>query len=531
MALYYQPVALPSIGGRSGQVSRSALTIGAGLNNLGDKITGLGDRRQRRLDEEHERKNARGLEILKLAAANTTDEAELNQIANSLGLLPGGDANSAVVVPGSADVINNARSRILGDNNDRAVAGRNQALFDIASNDLDAQELGTRFQAEYGQDLARMTNLRLQGKNEEAQAIADRISEVASPVFGANLVNERLRAGFEDRDTGESSRFGEKQNVQTLERLEDQDRDRDFTFNRRVIQAGRDDKNYDSNERIRAAVARAQVNGTSVGNQLDVLADDPNLTDEEQVLAQQALTQGPSLDVTNRIRDDVSATAPQNAVDPLTNLSRSLSNAFLGTELPTNQTSRVPVQAVIDGINSRTNDVIRSEPQLQIFETAQELAASGEFDGFADDIGIAVANRYPDYDISKDEQQLIKSVANQYNLTPEQTVALVGASIDNTTLIGQSPELHNSRFQENAKAFAADKGQIEERYNRIQRDRTQAATWQSQINSKTQELARLNQASNPDTDRIQKLNDEISTLTNRLLRVEGELNTRSGNGR
>ena len=509
-------------------MSRAALSIGAGLDNLGQKITGLGDRRQARLDAETERKNARGLEILKLAAANTTDEGELNQIFGSLGLLPGGDTNSAVVVPGSADVINNARSRIISNRSNRAVADKNDVLLRGANNELDQEELGNRFQLEYGNDLARMTNLRLQGRNEQAQELADSIVANASGTFGADFVNERLRAGFEDRDTGENSRFTEASNVQTLEAGEDANRARDFNFGRTVKAAKRSDDDLASRDRVDAAVARARVQGTSQGNQLDMINDDQNLTEEERVSALQAIQTGPDLDLTNRIRDDVSITAPAGQIDPLSNLGRSLSNAFLGTELETNQTRQVPVQAVIDGIDSRANDIIRSEPDLDIFATSQELAES--FEGFSDDIGIEIARRFPDYDISKGEQQLIKGTAARLGLTPEQTMAIVGASIDNTTLIGQSPELHNSRFIEKAEAFAANKSQIEEQYRRIQRDRTQAATWQSQINSKRQELARLQQSNNPDSDRINKLNAEISTLTTRILRTEAEFNTRSGAG-
>lgn len=526
MALYYQPVGLPSVGSGSRSVSQAALSIGAGLDRLGQKITGLGDRRQRRLDEAEAQKNARGLEILELAAANATSEAELDEIAGSLGLLPGGTAEDAVVVPGSAAAINAARSRILGDNTSRAEGRRQNALFEQEQLKLDDANLEDRFQRENA-DLLTRIQLGSQ-RGEDVSALENQLRERASGEFGADLVNKALEGSLNAFDAGQKSRFTVADNAQDLEAgAVDIATDR-FALAESRLAASRREEERTSTKKIEAAVARAQTTGSSVGNQLDQINDNPDLTPAERVRAIQAIQAGPDLDATNRIRDDITPLDPAAQFDPLTNTARSLSNAFLGTDLAVNQTSRIPTGVVADGIVSKTNEIIRTEPNLAIFNTALELDAQEDLVGFADDIGIEVARRYPDYDISKGEQQLIKDVATQYNLSPGQTIALVGRSIDNTTLIGQSPELHNSRFKENAKAFAAAKDDVEREYRRLQDGGVRATTMEAQITEKRRELARLQQSPNPDSDRIQKLNDDISTLTVRLQRLEGELETRSG---
>jgi hypothetical protein len=468
------------------------------------------------------------LEILQLAAANATSESELDEIAGSLGLLPGGDANSAVVVPGSAAAINAARSRILSDNNDRAISRRNNALFEQAQGELAEAELDNQFQQDNGDLLTQLTRAAQRGQ--DTAALEDQLAERATGTYGADRVNAAIRRALEDSDRGQKSRFTRANNADTLEANADADRQRDFNFQRNVVTAGRNDKAFASSEKIRDAVAYAQTQLPTRRSQEEYLKNTAGLDNEEYVTALQALDAGPGLDTTQPIRDQLglNAPAPNGPPSAFEQGRRALVTA-LGGEVRTTPQD-VPISGTIAGAEGLIQSAIATDPNLQVIDRAQGLEE--ELSGFTGNLGVFLQEKFPDYDFSKGEEQLIDNTRKRLGLTLAETAAI---AMDNIKVpggiggIGNSPELNNDAFRRAAENFKNERPAALAEYQRVQQDRLGLGTTQAQIMARQRDLARIRESSNANPEEVARIEEEISVLTNRLLATERRYAQRAGN--
>ena len=571
--LYYQPVGLPSLGGATQTSSRAADLISTGLSGLGDKITGLGDRRQRRLDEEQARKNARGLEILQLAAANATSEAELDSIAGQLGLLPGGNTKDAVVIPGSAAAINARRSEILGDDKSRGDARSSIAGAGLKEVELtDAQRTSAAeanladAQKQYAGRLAEVQALSFSNdpRYKEA-AIALNNDMAASHGITANDIFDQAETNRTLTDTTNTDLSSN-----ALTRVENETARQESVGSRAVTAATQETERLSSigSRAVTAATQERQTYGQTQGLKDDILRDQDaanartanefvsnlkttGLSDELNIQAIrnsdyseamkvkmiEAYNSGTPLNVLNPIQDEGFVyDQGGREISDITNVARTVSNMLFDTNLPVNQADQLPVGRMKDGITGMVQTQIDADPDMSIYARAQERDQSGEFDGFADDIGLYIQKQFPALDWEQNQLKLIKTVQTEEGLTPAEMLVLVGESIATQGVIFNSPELADKQLRAKAKAYKEGKPAVVRRYNALRKDETDASLLQSRINKHrlTQERARqAAEAAGEDYTKDEtylEYGDKIRQLAQQMATIEGRLATRGSDG-
>ena len=551
--LYYQPVGLPSLGGSAQTSGKAADLISSGLSGLGDKITGLGDRRQRRLDEEQARKNARGLEILQLAAANATSEAELDSIAGQLGLLPGGNVKDAVVIPGSAAVIDARRSAIIGDNKSRGDARTSVANAGLKEVELTDAERTSAAEANladakavYAQDLARLQGMAFSDDPAYAQFAVDlnnRISEshgiTSNDIFDQAETNRTLTSATNtqlandalsrtESQTGIEKSIGSRAVTASEQRRAVYEDQIAYENSERAIKKREDFETYDR------FIADRQLNGTS--NE-DIIQDvrSSDYPPEAKTYMLEKLREGPSLDQTNPLTTDERLKLIQPEVTPLSqgqSVLNGIINTIGGTSLPTNGSLDLPTSAMVSGISGAVDTAIQSSPDMRIYEQGSRLNDSEELKNFVGDIGNYASDYFRDQGVkfTEGEERTIKSIQNETGLSDGEIIAIVGATINNESWPLLPDNLKEDAFRKRARAYQNGRSLIETDYKRLQSSRSTAQGVETEI--KALEAAQARAAREGDQDKVDRYARQIGSLKEDLKRVSGELQVRVGqNGR
>lgn len=547
--LYYQPVGLPSLGGATQTSSRAADLISTGLSGLGDKITGLGDRRQRRLDEEQARKNARGLEILQLAAANATSEAELDSIAGQLGLLPGGNVKDTVVIPGSAAVIDARRSAIIGDDKGRGDARTSLANAGLKETELtDAQRKSAAeanladAKAVYAQDLARLQGMAFSNDPAYAQFAVDlnnRISAshgiTSNDIFDQAETNRTLTSATNtqlandalsrtEAQTGIQESIGSRAVTASKQRRAVYEDQVAYENSERTIKKREDFEAYDR------FIADRQLNGTS--NE-DIIQDvrSSNYPPEAKTYMLEKLREGPSLDQTNPLTTDERLKLIQPEVTPLSqgqSVLNGIINTIGGTSLPTNGSLDLPTSAMVSGISGAVDTAIQSSPDMRIYEQGNRLNNSEELKNFVGDIGNYASKYFRDQGVkfTEGEERTIKSIQNETGLSDGEIIAIVGATVNNESWPLLTDNLKEDAFRKRARAYKNGRSLIETDYKRLQSSRSTAQGVETEI--KALEAAQARAAREGDQDKVDRYARQIGSLKEGLKRVSGELQVRVG---
>jgi hypothetical protein len=546
MAITYEPVSIPGFGNVD---TSGATTVGTSLAGLGDKITGLGDRRQKRIDDETARKNARGLGILEMAAANVESEEELNAIAGSLGLLPGGSVKDAVVIPGGAEVINATRARLIENNGNRGIAEFRQgqgkeaeAVGRTAQSKADLNDLEKSAATAYGPQIADVLKLghsndpgykdALYALNADMQKTHAGIdpNKLYQDSEANRTLGDTTNTGIVTNELGiestrETNDFNKKANVFSLGAKSDANRDSDYNYGRTILSNTRADESYDSGRNIKEFVADLRVNGVRDTDNIQSIRNNPDFTAAEKEEAITLYGTGPGLDVTNPLKDEFAIErSEQSPINPVQNSFAGLSNTFFGTDLPTNESRGVPIQQTVSGIEGAVERSIAKAPDIQTYADAQRLREAGTLKDFAGNIGEHMTVLYPDYDWEENHKELINEIKSEFGFSNEEIVALVGQAT-NTGGFFNSAELADDKMRKRAAAYAATLPNIKRDYEGLMSKSAEASVIQSNIRQKKIDQQRA--AENGKPEDAAKRQEEIDILTSQLLRIEADVSNRA----
>lgn len=548
MAITYNPVALPAIGGSTQSQGQANSNVTTGLNELGTKITGLGDRRQKRLDDEVNRKNERGLEILKLAAANVDSEEELDQIAGQLGLLPGGSVKDAVVIPGAAGVLNTNRTRIIENSESRgdarqslARAGQEELTLTDSTRESDAAVNLADANKTYASRIAEVQALSFSNDPRYKDAAMSLNNDMAAShgitmndIFSQAETNRTLTDASDttlstnsllrtENETSAQASVGQRGVNAAIQARQKNAAEIGLTTDNQAFSDGQ------ISREAAQFTSDLLINGFSDARNIQAMRDSD--FDDATKVSMIAAYKAGSLDQFNPVQDETIALDPAGKeLTQVANVARTISNMLFDTNLPTNQADQLPVNRMADGIIGMVRTQIDGDPDIGTYARAQEFANSPDFE-LIGDAGLYAQKLYPDLDWEQNQLDLISSIRNRpgLNLTTAEVMVLVGDTIANQGMFFNSPELADQRFIKRAEAYSKGKAAVERQYNALKTDETNAVTLQSRINEKRRDLERVKQSpeyKSGDRKTYNKISDEIRTMAQTMAGIEDELDRR-----
>lgn len=537
----YNQVALPQLGGATEAQALADAKVTQGLTGLSASFTGLAGRLETRKQAKIDRDNAKGKEILETALLNAKDENEFNSIVQEFAAAANTDG---FVLPGQAAAIQASRTARLKDEESRQTGRGLGADADLTAanarlkiGEADTADLETAADKAYAPEMAAALALGYTNPEASAAAIADINAKRAANFAGSDLVspyNDVDGVANQGINTRSARDTELTDNVTNATERAASVGSRGVTA---AVQARQKFGAISGLEGDRQAVGDAatlrSANEFVSGLKTKGISDEDNIqrirnsefSEAVKIGMIEAYKSGVPLNDANPLQDKAVVFDPNGReISATTNVARTLSNMLLDTNLPTNQADQLPVSRMADGIVGMVRTQIDADPDMSIYARAQERAADPENAKFVGDIGMYAEATFPSLDWEQNQLQLVKTVKEEYGLSNDEMIVIVGESIKTQGVFGNSPEISDTQLRNRAKAYKEGKPAVTRRYNALRTDETNAARLQSQVTE-----ARINQQralEGKNEALYRQYGDEVRVLAQQMAAIESELDRR-----
>ena len=476
----YNQVALPQLTGSAQAQALADEKITQGLKGISASITGLGTRLETRKQAQIDLANSKGKEILETALLAAKDDDEFNSIIEDFSAAANADG---FVLPGQAAAILAQRkarnesniaqetARGLGADADEGAAAARLKILEADAADIESAA-DKEFAPEMAAALALANRDPVAGLAAVESINAKRAAKYAgSDLIGAYTDTDNVaNLGITTRSARDTELTDNATNATTRalqpSALRAGIAQNDFTTtSSRSQEAGviRGDKAIADNEILNNVFAGLQRENFTLSGLLNAIDAREDLTPLQKNRIS-ALAKNVNFDEINPVPEfsDPNKTASYNQDAAQAGLTR-LTNLITGRNDPVyGDIKGLDPDITLASINDAAQRTVSSNPSFKIYDKAQTLKTEGTYsNGFVGDIGVMLSKQLGDtYEISPGETVIIKNLQTKYNLSNEEMVALVEASVkedDGFRGLWNKPEIRNRTLEKKAAAYDKDR--------------------------------------------------------------------------
>lgn len=475
MTIRYQQVSTPGLGGIGG-IGSGGSSISAGLRSIGTGLTNLGTRREERMEKDKAKADAAALETFKqsLLGAETEDDVAALLAQASAGGTPvvgGADAAAArqrSILDQQGIFLDQEGKRAsnagLAETNRGVRIGNDgeQLKLDVANNAVD-------FDKRFGGRINEANIAGRRGDTETMDNILDEITREASPLYGADIVNDMVDDAFGRLKLGDETRTGIKQNDLDLRQGEeslrgtrvgtdiqiDANRDRgraaDLTYEQgrnaldQVLNAQAEDKT------VRDQFAAYTLGATSQEDVLYNIRQDLNLKDVEKTRVLSAVNQAfaadpnllntynpldPSARPDNIFSSEDQALARSGGAGTVERAVRQPDGSYRREQVTSNNRQNAGVVAA--GIQRSADAFVKGNDSQSIYNEAFNFEQQ---EGDLPNVTQYIRDKYPELEITDRQGGKLLKIAQEENLTESEMLAIADRAIKRrgTNLINWLP--------------------------------------------------------------------------------------------